>query len=62
MAEQARSALITGAADGIGWAMARVLQPVAIRVVIADLRKDAAEARVAELGQGHCAAAARCGV
>jgi NAD(P)-dependent dehydrogenase (short-subunit alcohol dehydrogenase family) len=56
MAEQARTALITGAAEGIGWAMARRFAASDGRVVIADPRKEAAEARAAEPGEGHGAA------
>jgi NAD(P)-dependent dehydrogenase (short-subunit alcohol dehydrogenase family) len=47
-------ALVTGGADGIGWATARRLaQEDGTRVVIADLREDAAQARAAELGAAH---------
>jgi NAD(P)-dependent dehydrogenase (short-subunit alcohol dehydrogenase family) len=53
--EDVRTTLITGAADGIGWAMARRFAAGGDRVVVADLRQDAAEVRAAELGEGHYA-------
>jgi NAD(P)-dependent dehydrogenase (short-subunit alcohol dehydrogenase family) len=43
-------ALITGGADGIGWATAQRLARDVAHVVLLDLRGDAAEARAAELG------------
>ena len=46
-------AIVTGAADGIGWATARRLALDYGHVVVADLRADAAERRAAELGAGH---------
>jgi NAD(P)-dependent dehydrogenase (short-subunit alcohol dehydrogenase family) len=46
-------AIVTGAADGIGWATARRLAADFGHVVVADLRADAAERRAAELGAGH---------
>jgi NAD(P)-dependent dehydrogenase (short-subunit alcohol dehydrogenase family) len=46
-------AIVTGAADGIGWATAQVLATDGWRVVLLDLRANAAEARAAELGHGH---------
>ncbi|KMO18028.1 glucose 1-dehydrogenase [Methylobacterium platani] len=48
-------ALITGAADGIGWAMARRFAAAGYRVVLADLDHDRAAARAAELGAQHLA-------
>lgn len=44
-------ALITGAADGIGWATAQLFVARGYRVVIADLA--GAEERAAQLGEGH---------
>lgn len=46
-------ALVTGAADGIGWATARTFAQNGYRVALADLRADAALARAAELGPEH---------
>ncbi|MFD0669286.1 SDR family NAD(P)-dependent oxidoreductase [Ramlibacter sp. MAHUQ-53] len=46
-------ALVTGAADGIGWATARRLAQDFERVALLDLRADAAQARAAELGARH---------
>ena len=46
-------AVVTGAADGIGWATARRLAEEFAHVVIADLRADAAQQRAAELGPSH---------
>lgn len=46
-------ALITGAADGIGWATAQRLAADGLRVALLDLRLDAAQARAAELGGDH---------
>ena len=48
-----RIALITGAADGIGWAMAKRFALAGCRVVIADLNAAQAISRAAELGEGH---------
>ncbi|TCZ53622.1 glucose 1-dehydrogenase [Roseicella aquatilis] len=45
--------LVTGGADGIGWAIARRFAAGGHRVAIADLRREAAEARARELGAGH---------
>ncbi|NOG72077.1 SDR family oxidoreductase [Roseicella sp. DB1501] len=45
--------LVTGGADGIGWAIARRFAAGGHRIVIADLRQAAAEARARELGEGH---------
>lgn len=46
-------ALVTGGADGIGWATARALASAGYAVAVADLRGDAANARAAELGADH---------
>lgn len=50
-----RVALITGAADGIGWALARRFAEGGCRVAIADLNGDLATRRAAELGADHLA-------
>ena len=49
----ARVAIVTGAADGIGWATAQRFAQEGARVVVVDLREDAARARAAELGDSH---------
>jgi len=46
-------ALITGAADGIGWATAQRLVDDFTHVVLLDLDGDAARDRAAQLGDGH---------
>ncbi len=46
-------ALITGAAEGIGLAMATRMAQAGCRVVIADLDRDHAQSRAAELGADH---------
>ena len=46
-------AIVTGAADGIGWATAKRLAQDYGHVVIADLRPEQAKERAAELGEGH---------
>ncbi len=48
-------AVITGAADGIGWAMARRFAAAGCRVALADLDRERAAARAAELGPHHLA-------
>lgn len=47
--------LITGGADGIGWATAKLFAEKNYKVVIADINLDLAKARVEELGQCHIA-------
>jgi NAD(P)-dependent dehydrogenase (short-subunit alcohol dehydrogenase family) len=42
--------LITGAASGIGWAMARAMARAGARVALADIASDKVKDRVAELG------------
>ncbi len=46
-------AIVTGAADGIGWATAQRLAADHGHVVVLDLQADAAVARAAELGSAH---------
>lgn len=53
-----KTAIVTGAADGIGWAMAQVFARDGYRVLIADLDGDKAENRATALGAGHLGAAA----
>lgn len=48
-----KSAFVTGAAGGIGWAIARALAAQGIRVTIADLNLEAAQQAAATLGEGH---------
>lgn len=47
------AAIITGAAEGIGWALARRFAAAGCRVALADIAGERAEARAAELGSGH---------
>ena len=47
-------AIVTGAAEGIGWATAQRLAQDVEHVVVTDLRAEAARARAANLGPGHC--------
>ncbi len=49
----ARVAVITGAADGIGWATAQRLAQDFDRVALLDLDAEAARVRAAQLGDGH---------
>jgi NAD(P)-dependent dehydrogenase (short-subunit alcohol dehydrogenase family) len=51
------TALVTGAADGIGWATAERFAAGGWRVAVLDLREDAAQARAATLGADHIAVA-----
>ncbi|MCP3022924.1 SDR family NAD(P)-dependent oxidoreductase [Cupriavidus basilensis] len=46
-------AIVTGAADGIGWATAQRLAAHGWRIVLLDLRADAVTDRAAELGAAH---------
>jgi len=45
--------IVTGAADGIGWATAQAFAAEGWRVALLDLRAEAALARAAELGENH---------
>ncbi|WP_199087767.1 SDR family oxidoreductase [Bosea sp. ASV33] len=51
------AAIITGAADGIGWALARRFAAAGCRVALADIAGERAAARAAELGADHIALA-----
>src|SRR2546427_648892 len=53
-------ALVTGAADGIGWATAQRLAHDVAHVVMADIREDVVRERARQLGVGH--AGVRCDV
>ena len=46
-------AIVTGAADGIGWATAQALARDGHTVVLLDLRQDTVQSRAAELGGAH---------
>lgn len=48
-----RIAIVTGAADGIGWATAQALARDGAQVALIDLRSEAVQARAADLGVGH---------
>lgn len=48
-----RAAIVTGGADGIGWACAQALAGAGHRVAILDLNADKAAGRAAALGAGH---------
>ncbi|NVO04531.1 MAG: SDR family oxidoreductase [Rhodoferax sp.] len=50
-------AIVTGAADGIGWATAQALARDGYRVALLDLRSDAVQARADLLGAQHLALA-----
>jgi 3-oxoacyl-[acyl-carrier protein] reductase len=47
------TAVVVGGASGIGWASARALAAEGYTVVVADLNREGAAARAAELGDGH---------
>ncbi|MGP3536051.1 3-oxoacyl-ACP reductase FabG [Microbacterium sp. RD1] len=49
---EGRTAVITGAADGLGWAMAQRFASEGARIVVADLRADLARQRVNALREG----------
>ncbi|UXA16924.1 SDR family NAD(P)-dependent oxidoreductase [Mycobacterium sp. SMC-4] len=51
-----RVAVIVGAASGIGWATAQTLAAAGVRITVADLNAEGAQARATELGDGHSAA------
>lgn len=51
-----RTAVVVGAASGIGWATARALAADGCRVTLADRNADGARAKAAELGDPHTAA------
>lgn len=51
-------ALVTGGADGIGWALARAMTDAGLRVAVLDVRAEAAEAAAARLGPTAMAVAA----
>lgn len=48
-----KSAFVTGAASGIGWAIARALAVQGVSVTVADLDLDAAQRAAEKLGAGH---------
>jgi NAD(P)-dependent dehydrogenase (short-subunit alcohol dehydrogenase family) len=52
-----KSVLITGAADGIGWACAQLFAQRGWRVALVDLRGETVQQRATELGQQHLALA-----
>lgn len=49
-----KNAMVTGGADGIGFAISKALAEAGYRVTIVDLDGDKARARALELGEGHC--------
>jgi NAD(P)-dependent dehydrogenase (short-subunit alcohol dehydrogenase family) len=51
-----RTAVVIGAASGIGWASAVALAADGCRIVVADLDAEGAQARAVELGPPHTAA------
>lgn len=53
MLEQPMVAIVTGAANGIGWSTAQRLAKDGYRLVLLDLQADAAQIRAAELGPLH---------
>jgi 3-oxoacyl-[acyl-carrier protein] reductase len=48
-----QSAVVVGGASGIGWASAQALAAEGYSVLVADLNREGAAARAAELGAGH---------
>lgn len=50
---EGRTALVTGAASGIGSAIAGAFAAAGAKIVLVDLNEEAALARAAELGAGH---------
>ncbi len=56
-----KTVLITGAASGIGWAMAQAMAREGARVAINDIDRDRVAARVAELGGAAFGVAADAG-
>ena len=57
-----RTAVVTGGAQGLGYAIARCFVEEGARVVLADLDLDVTRAAAAQLGGPEVAAAARCDV
>ena len=51
--ERMSTVIVTGAAEGIGWATARRFAAGGARVALLDLNGDAARERAATLGEGH---------
>lgn len=49
-----KNALVTGGADGIGFAISKALAEAGFRVTIADIDGDKARTRALELGADHC--------
>jgi NAD(P)-dependent dehydrogenase (short-subunit alcohol dehydrogenase family) len=49
----AQTVIVTGAADGIGWATAREFAAAGYAVALVDVQQSQAEARAAELGPQH---------
>jgi 3-oxoacyl-[acyl-carrier protein] reductase len=59
---EGKSAVVTGAAQGIGFAIAEALLAEGARVVIGDINEEAAVAAAGKLGDTSTARAARCDV